>query len=387
MLGRLRSRTNRGTAVLVGAILVATAAGCGGGAGSSGDAVKVGLLGNFTGGAAESFGVPFERGFQLGLANAKAAGAFKDAGVSIEVLKEDAKSEVPSAVTGFNKLSQKRVPVVINDSQSPLGQAVAPLANDGKVAFLSGAGSKLENKDGFAFRFTDLGTPTAATGAYLTKSGAKRVGVIVASDNPSFATLADATEAGLPDGFSSRQEVSANDSDFSAVLANLRKDKVDAVVLSVLPAQAGNIILQMKQSGGFDGVKLAGTVATSSETYTIAGDAAADFVFPQVWAPGADGASGFEAAYQKKYGEVPTAYGALGYQTAWIISAAIIAATAKGEVTGTSIRDALPAASTSELVKSNGILDLTLKADGSAVSNGNLASFTKDGTMTAVTAK
>jgi hypothetical protein len=47
----------------------------------------------------------------------------------------------------------------------------------------------------------------------------------------------------------------------------------------------------------------------------------------------------------------------------------------------------LPAASTASLVKENGILDLTLKSDGSAVSQGNLATFDTDGAMTAVTEK
>jgi ABC-type branched-subunit amino acid transport system substrate-binding protein len=356
-------------------------AGCAGPKSEASDdgAVQIGFLGNLTGGAAASFGIPFQRGMDLALADASAA--LGDAHLKVDVVTEDAKSEVPAAVTGYNKLTQKGVPVVVNDSQSPLGQAVAPLANDDKVAFLSGAGSELENKDGYAFRFTDLGTPTLAVGPYLLDHGATRVGAVVASDNPSFATLADATEKGLPDGYASRQEVSSSDTDFSAVLANLRKDDVDAVVLSVLPAQAGNLLLQMKQSGGFEGDLLAGTVAISSETYQVAQDAAAGFVFPQVWAPGQASGSGFEAAYEDKYDEAPTAYGALGYQVGWILVAALIAADDAGDVTGTSIRDALPAASTSDLVKEHGILTLELTAEGAAKSTGVIAAFGDDGTI------
>jgi branched-chain amino acid transport system substrate-binding protein len=366
-------------AAAVAATVLAAAAGCGSDAGGSGGAVKVGLLANLTGDAAPSFGEPFQHGLELALSDAQAE--LDEAGIEIEVVTEDAKSEVPSAVTGYNKLRSEDVAVVLQDSQSPLGQAIAPLVNDDEIPMLSGAGSELENENGYAFRFTDLGTPTMAMGPYLAEKAAKRIGVVVASDNPSFATLADATEAGLEGGYASRQEISSADSDFSAVLANLRQDDIDALVLSVLPAQAGNLLLQMEQSGGFEDVEVIGTVATSQETYTVAEGAAAGFVFPQVWAPGAQGGGEFEAAYEEEYGETPTAYGALGYQVGWITIAAILDADEQGEVTGSAIRDALPAASQSDLVAENGILELKLDAEGSATSTGVIASFDDNGEM------
>ncbi|MDT2004045.1 ABC transporter substrate-binding protein [Rhodococcus opacus] len=160
------------------------------------------------------------------------------------------------------------------------------LANEDRITLISGAGSALDNSGGYSFRFTDLSTPTMSVGSRLAGEGHTRIGLVVAGDNPSFTTLAEATEKGLPAGFASRQEVSSQDTDFSAVLANLRRDQLDAVVLSVLPAQAGNLILQMKHAGEFADVKLVGTVAISGETYTVAQDSARGFEFPQVWAPG-----------------------------------------------------------------------------------------------------
>ena len=373
-------RTMRTVFTAAAAAAALTLAGCGSDAGGgSGDTVKVGLLANLTGDAAPSFGKPFQHGLELALSDAQAE--LDEAGVDIEVVTEDAKSAVPSAVTGYNKLRSEDVAVVLQDSQSPLGQAIAPLANDDEIPMLSGAGSELENEDGYAFRFTDLGTPTMAMGPYLAEQGAEKVGVVVASDNPSFATLADATEAGLESGYASRQEISSADSDFAAVLANLRQDDIDALVLSVLPAQAGNLLLQMEQSGGFEDVEVIGTVATSLETFTVAEDAATGFVFPQVWAPGAEGADSFESAYEEKYDETPTAYGALGYQVGWITVAAILDAAEKGDVTGTAIRDALPAASEGELVAEHGILELKLDAEGKATSTGVIASFDDNGEM------
>lgn len=374
------------TLAAAGALIALTAAcGSGDGAGDAeaGEAVNIGLLVNATGGAAASFGLPFQNGVNLALSEAQSE--LDAAGVEVELVVEDAQSEVPAAVTGYNQLRAENVPVVLQDSQSPLGQAIAPLVNEDQIVLLSGAGSELENPDGYAFRFTDLGTPTLAIGPYLADLDAQRVGVVVAGDNPSFATLAEATEAGLDEGYASRQEISSADSDFSAVLANLRRDEIDALVLSVLPAQAGNLLIQMEQSGGFEDVEVVGTVATSQETFTVAADAASGFVFPQVWAPGAEGSESFEAAYEDDYGETPTAYGALGYQVTWITVAALIEADEQGEIDGTAIRDALPAAALSELVAEHGILDLELTADGVAKSTGVFATFTDDGEMVATT--
>lgn len=387
----MRSRPFRAASLLAGALLGIS--GCGSSTGSStsghqtsgGNTVHVGLLANLTGGAAPSFGVPFKNGFELALSDARET--LQESGISIDTMTEDAKSAVPSAVTGYNKLKSKNVSIVVNDSQSPLGQAIAPLANDDHIAFLSGAGSKLENKEGYAFRFTDLSTPTQGMGKYLVDSGARRIGAVVASDNPSFASLADATEGGVPGGYVSRQQVASSDADFSAVLANLRKDNVDAVVLSVLPAQAGNILLQMQNAGGFDNVRKVGTVAISSEAYTVAGSAAKGFVFPQVWAPNGQSSKKFQNAYTAAYGQPPTAYGALGYQVAWTIVAAAIQASRNGGVTGTSLRDALPGASTGTVVAESGILPLALDKDGKATSAGVMAEFAPDGTIVELSGK
>lgn len=356
---------------------------CGGaGSASSGDHVTIGMVANLSGQAAATFGVPFRHGFEQALADVNQAGLLKDTGVSLDLEVEDAKSETAAAVTGFNRLVQHNVPIVVHDSQSPLGQAIAPLANDRKVAFVSGTGSKMENPDGYAFRFTDLTTTTAASGKYLSAKGHRRVGVIVATNNPSFATLAKATEAGIDGGFVAKEEISSSDTNFAAILENLKNANLDALVLSVLPDQVGNILVQMKQSGGFENVQAVGTIATSAEAFKIGGAATQNLVFPQAWAPGLGKSVGFEDAYKAKYNETPTAYSGLGYQVGWIVAEAVRAAHANGsKVTGESIRNALPAASTSAAVKEHGVLDLTLAADGSAVTQGVLATFSPDGTI------
>lgn len=379
-------------AIVVGAASIVLTGCSAAGSGSSspaagGTTVNIGLVANLTGTAAESYGIPFQRGVEAALADVKTSGVLTKVGITPKLVTADAKSDVADAVTAFNTINQQNAPIVLQDSQSPLGQAIAPIANDSKVTFISGAGSALEDKAGYAFRFTDLLTTTAATSKYLVAQGDTKVGAIVASDNPSFAALASATEAGLPKGFAAKQVISSTDTDFSAVLENLRSAHLDAVVLSALPAQVGNILVQMKQAGGFTNVTKVGTLATSAETYTIAGTTAKGLVFPQSWAPGTGTATSkaFEASYKKKYGEVATSYAGLGYQIGWIVAADLL--NAHKSVTGTTLRDGLPAASTSALVQKHSILNLTLKKDGSAISNGVLAEFDSTGTVVSADVK
>jgi len=341
--------------------------------------VKVGLLGNLTGRAAASFGVPFKNGFEIALADIARSGVLNSTKTTIGLDVLDTNSETTKAVTSFNQFAQRRLPIVVSDSQSPIGQAVAPLANDAKIAFISGAGSQLENKGGYAFRLADLKTSSSSIGKHLISKGAKRIGLIVATDNPSFPTLAAATLDGLGVTYVSTQNVTMKDSNFSAVITNLKSANIDALVLSVLPEQAGNIIQQMN-SMGLQNVLLAGTIATSPQTFTIAGKAASSMVFPQAWAPGGGRSAAFEAAYKQKFNAVPTSYSGVGYQVAWLIAAAAVDVEKAGKpITGENLKAAIPSASKGDLVSKNGIMVLELTASGDVISPGTISRFADNG--------
>ena len=341
--------------------------------------VKVGLMGNLTGRAAASFGVPFKNGFEIALADIARSGVLNATKTTIAMDVLDTNSEVTKAVTSFNQFAQRRLPIIVSDSQSPIGQAVAPVANDAKIAFISGAGSQLENKGGYAFRLADLKTSSSSIGKHLISKGAKRIGLIVATDNPSFPTLAAATLDGLGVTYVSTQNVTMKDSNFAAVITNLKSANIDALVLSVLPEQAGNIIQQMN-SMGMQNVLLAGTIATSPQTFTIAGKAASSMVFPQAWAPGGGRSAAFEAAYKQKFNAVPTSYSGVGYQVAWLIAAAAIDVEKAGKpITGENLKAAIPSASKGDLVSKNGIMALELTASGDVISPGTISRFADNG--------
>ena len=356
-----------------------------GAGGAGGQTVNIGFLANLTGPGAP-YGVPFNNGLTMALKEVQSSGTLPN--ISINVDTRDTGSVEANAVTLFNKFVQAKDPITISDSQSPIGLAVAPIANSQSTVFLSGGGSKLPNDKGFSFRLADLGTPQKTLGTALYTRGAKRVATIIAGDNPSFATLAKATEAAYKAAgggdFVASQTITSSDTDFSSVLTNLRQANPDTIFISTLPAQSGNIIKQIKSVGGLDSATLVGTIAWNPQVFDIAKSAAVGAEFASVWAPGAPATAGFESAYKSAYNATPIAYSALGYETGWLLAAAIKSVTASGgTVTAAAIRDALPAASQSDILKQHGVIPGFTIAAGAANYPGVLSVFGSDGSIKA----
>lgn len=359
------------------------------GGGAPAQTVTVGFLANLTGPGA-SFGVPFNNGLQLALKDIASSGTLSNPNIAINLDTRDTGSVEANAVTIFNKFVQAKDPITISDSQSPIGLAIAPIANSQKVLFIIGAGTKLPNEGGYAFHTADLGTPMKTLGASLFTGGSKRVATIIAGDNPAFATLAAATESAYKaaggSSFVASQTISSADTDFSSVLTNLRQANPDTILISALPAQSGNVIKQIKSLGGLDSAKIVGTIAWGPQVYDVAKSAAAGAVFASVWAPGSSSSSAFESAYRSAYNATPIAYSALGYETGWLLAAAMKQITSSGgTITSTTMRDALPAASTSDLLRQHGVIPgFAVSASGAATYPGALSVFGPDGTIKAV---
>lgn len=359
-----------------------------GGSAASKQTVNIGFLANLTG-PGQPYAVPFSKGMKLAFKDAQSE--LDAAKVSIKIDEQDTASVEANAVTLFNKFAQAGDQVTVSDSQSPIGLAIAPLANSRKVLFVSGAGSKLPNDNGYAFHVADLGTPMKTLGQQLQANGSKRVASIVDGSNPSFPTLVKATEGAFTaaggSAFVGTQQVRPGDSDFSSVLTNLAKSNPDTILISALSDQSGNIIRQIKQTSSLANAKIAGTIAWGPQVYDVAKDAAVGAVFAAVWAPGEQGSANFESAWKAAYGDTPVAYSALGYETGWILVAAMKQVAASGgKVTSDSLKQALPAAATSDLVKQHGpIPGFTLPADGAAQYPGVLAVFGSNGAIKAGT--
>lgn len=356
------------------------------------ETVTIGQIAHLTGFGAEAFGIPVDCGLNLALDQIASSGYLDDVGVALDIRTEDDGTEPARAVTLFNGFASDGLEIVINSSVTPVAQAVAPVANDEEILFISvGSGGTGQDDDDYFFRMNDAINPVNAFTEYLVSEvGVERPVAIVDGDNPAFPAIADLTEsglrdAGLEDGFLTRQTISTDDTDFASVLTNLAQQEPDLIFFSAVPAQSGNVIRQMTDAGGFEEVLPAGTIGWGLQLVEIAGDAADGAVFPQAWAPN-DADQGFIDAYQEACEDMPNAYSALGHDTGWLLATAIKQLKEQEqEITGTTLRDQLPAASEDAAFQEQALTaELALDASGRPSYPGVVATFTADGQIEVV---
>jgi len=390
---------NRGClALLVSGAMVLAAAGCGGSdddaspassSGSSGGkTVTIGHLANLTG-AASSLGAPYKKGIDLALADIEADGFLKGVGASLQIKTEDTGSTPTNAVTIFNEFERDGVAVTVSDGISPIALAIDPLANESKIPFITGAGSGTPDDD-YEFHLSDVKTQYDELAPYLVSKGGPRVAAIVGTDNPAFPLLTANLKAGLEKSggqIVATETVESGDTDFSSVLTNLQKADPDVVFISTLADQAGNVLAQMQQVGGFDGVLKTVQSGVSRVVADVAGAGATGVVLRPAWAPGAPGSEDFVTRYEAaNSGDSPDTNAAFGYQSGWIIATAVKKALeGGGPVTGEALRPLIAEASTSAEVKQHGIIpDLVIPASGATTWPGVLSNFTASGNIEAV---
>lgn len=351
-----------------------------------GQVVQIGQLGNLTGPAA-SLGEPYTKGITLAVEQLNSSN-YVD-GVTFELLTEDTGSDPTQAVTIFNQFAQAGVPVTVSDGISPIALAVGPIANDEEIAFVTAAGSGSPEED-FEFHLSDITTQYQEIAPYLVENGGPRVATILGTDNPAFPVLTDMMEAGLEAAGGEmihRESFEPGTTDFSTALTNVAAQDPDVVFVVALADTAGNIVAQMDQLGGFDDVLLTIQSGINRDVWDIAGSAAEEAVFRPAYAAGAPGSEDFVEGYSAANdGELPDTNSAFGYDTAYIIATAVQMALDEGlEVNGDSIRQFVPAASTSAELDEVGVIpELTINADGSTTWPGVLATFNSDGYIVAL---
>lgn len=121
---------------------------------------------------------------------------------------------------------------------------------------------------------------------------------------------------------------SMTQSDFSALVSNLRGSGADLVcIVASNPEQSGNILRGMKDLG-YDPKRCITPGLLNNDTPKIGGAAAEGVFSEDIYSPTLknDLNQKFVAAYENKYGETPGKIEVLGFETVWIVANAIKAA-------------------------------------------------------------
>lgn len=124
-----------------------------------------------------------------------------------------------------------------------------------------------------------------------------------------------------------------NNLDFSAELAKIAAAKPEALFTFMPGGMGVNLVKQFKQAGLDKNVTFLSAFTVDETTLPATKDDAVGMLASAQWAPDLDNPANkaFVAAYEKKYGYVPSLYSSQGYDAAQLIDSAVKAV--KGDLT------------------------------------------------------
>jgi branched-chain amino acid transport system substrate-binding protein len=308
--------------------------------------ILVGEFGSFTGTTA-TFGQSTHNGIMLAFDEVNAAGGI--GGKKIRVISEDDQSKPEEAATAVTKLiHQNRVSAVLGEVASSRSLAAAPIAQAQKVPMISPSSTnpKVTQVGDYIFRvcFIDpfQGSVMAKFAANTLK--AKRVAILYDVRNDYSVGLRQYftnTFKGLGGQIVAEQSYSEGDSDFRAQLTQLKSSNPEAIYVPGYYTEASTIARQARELGitapllggdGWDSPKLFEIGGKAIEGSYISNHYSTQDPSPAI--------QKFVADYKAKYGAVPDALAALGFDAAKILADAMRRA---GSSEGPKVREAIAA--------------------------------------------
>ena len=329
------------------------------GGGASGDAIKIGINLELTGGVA-SYGTSEKAGIDLAVEEINAAGGVD--GKQLELVTVDNKSDPAEATSAALKLIDKdKVVAIIGAATSGATVAQADIANSKEIPIISPSGTSptvTVKDDGsvneFVFRTSFIDPFQGTVAANFAANELKVKTAAIYSDNSS--DYSKGLAASFKKDFEaaggkviSEESYIAKDSDFRSVLTSIKAANPEFIFIPGYYEEVGLIIKQAREMGidvplmGADGwdsptlLELAGADALNN-TFTTNHYSSED----------TDGIiQDFNDKFEAKYNKSPDAFNALGYDTVYLLVNAIERA---GEVNSVKIKDALAATDKLELV-------------------------------------
>lgn len=298
------------------------------------EVIKIG--GNFelTGGVAE-FGKKGENGAKLAIKEANAAGGVL--GLQIEYIGADNKSEAGESTAATTKLvTQDKVVGIIGPMTSGNTLAAIPVVTEYMIPLVTPTGTNTAltvKEDGtlndWIFRacFIDPFQGEVAANFAMDTLGASKAALVIDQKGDYAKGLADSFkktfEAAGKEIVASEQYVAGQDTDFRAILTNIRAKNPDIIFIPGYYNEVGMIIKQARDLNitvamlGGDGwgtgpiVDIAGKDAMNN-TYYVDHVAADDPALAE-----------FAAAFKAEYNQDADSFAALGYDAAKLMIAAI----------------------------------------------------------------
>lgn len=337
--------------VLMAVMVLSVLSGCGGGATTNADEIKIGINYELSGGVA-TYGQSSVEGIELAIEQINAAGGIN--GKKIVPVKYDNKSEPAEATTLATKLMTKdKVLAILGPATSGSFKAEIPVALKNKIPVASGSATTddvtvdASGVKEYAFRicFSDS-YQGEVMATYALSNLAKKKAVIIMDSSSDYAKGLAASfkktfEAG--GGAIVTQEAYLDgDTDFNAIITKIKNQDFDVIFIPGYYEEVGLIIKQARNQGiaapvlGADGFD-------SPELINLAGAKALNDVYFSNHYSSLDKdptVVQFIQDFKAKYNKEPDAFNALGYDLAKFVADGISRAE---KPDGESVKNALAA--------------------------------------------
>jgi branched-chain amino acid transport system substrate-binding protein len=310
------------------------------------EAVGVGFTATLSGDFA-SYGVDVRKGFELGVETVNAQG-----GPRLAVKVVDDRGLPNDGVLAAGRLcDDNQVSAVVGYTFSSVALAAAPILKKCKMPVVATAVTS-PDLTGVSRYFrrvilTDSSQGSLMGGYVAQKMKVPSVYVLYQQDDYGLGVSRAFKAAYTKGGGKLAGEGSYNlgTKDFRTILARLKASQPDAIFIGGFYTEAAMIAMQARDLG--IKVRLIGTDGSlSPQLATLGGDAVEGMtlygMFDALSSPTPQAAE-FVKAYAAKYRQQPSAWAALGYDTALAVKAGAVAAQAKGPVNRETLNTALSA--------------------------------------------
>lgn len=308
-----------------------------------GETIKLGYNFELSGEVA-SYGTAEKNGAELAVEEINKAGGVD--GKDLEVISKDNKSETANAATVATSLISEGANVIIGPATSGAAAASINSVTKGAVPMISPSGTQdnlVYGSDGktindYFFRATFV---DSYQGELLSKyvadsHKAKKVVLYYDNSNDYAKGVTDAFKESYKGEIVETMTFASGDKDFQAALTEIKDLEFDAIVMPGYYQETGAIVKQARDMGitapvvgpdGFDSpVFLEQAGQSASDIYYLSGFST----------QGSEKAQKFHEAYVAKYGEEPSMFAALAYDSVYMAAEA-----AKGAKTSIDIKDNL----------------------------------------------
>jgi len=308
--------------------------------------IKLGVTFALTGGASV-YGNPQQNAVMLALEEINASGYLGEA--TLVGVYEDSGSTPEEAIAAFEKLvNEDQVTAILGPTLSSQAFASDPIAQEAGIPVMGVSNTAAGITDMGEFVFRNSLPEAAVIPGNLAKAveilGIESVGLLYGDDDNFTVSGYEVFKATLEElgvEILGEETFQKGDVDFNAQLTNILAGEPDALVVSVLAAEAVPLI-QQARSLGFTGPIIGGNGVNSPAVAEQAGEDANGIVVGAAWhiTNESEINQAFVAMYEEAYDARPDQFTAQAYTGAWLMATALRCANSSDPA---DVRDALAA--------------------------------------------